>query len=182
MSQSSGFTEPLYLGVSLGSENPLGKGSSRMRGPKQGGPTSSYSSSARDRARRSIRWRASFSPTPSRWPSRPPRVGCVTGGGGGIPLPTRRGRRRIALALHRSGAAFCVALNDDSSPAAASSRLLVFPRAGTTRSRRPGCRGVFSAWGRTLSASAGFMPLCGRVDQLLDSSCHVRELVGSQPI
>ena len=48
-SQSSGFTEPVYLGVSLGSVNPLGKGSSRMRGPKQGGPNSSSSSSARDR-------------------------------------------------------------------------------------------------------------------------------------
>ena len=47
MSQSSGFTEPLYLGVSLGSENPLGKGSSRMRGPKHGGPTSSSSSNPR---------------------------------------------------------------------------------------------------------------------------------------
>ena len=28
---------PVYLGVSRGSVNPLGKGSSRMRGPKQGG-------------------------------------------------------------------------------------------------------------------------------------------------
>ena len=87
MSQSSGFTEPLYLGVSLGSENPLGKGSSQMRGPKHGGQTSSSSSSARDHARRSIRWRASSSPTPSRWPSRPPRVGCVTGGGVGYLSP-----------------------------------------------------------------------------------------------
>ena len=87
MSQSSGFTEPLYFRVSLGTENPLGKGSSRMRGPKHGGPTSSSSSSARDRARRSIRWRASFSLTPSRWPSRPPRVGCVTGGGVGYLSP-----------------------------------------------------------------------------------------------
>ena len=81
MSQSSGFTEPLYLGVSLGSENPLGKGSSRMRGPKHGGPTSSSSSNARDRARRSIQWRASFSPTPSRRPRRSPSVGWSTGGG-----------------------------------------------------------------------------------------------------
>ena len=31
--------EPVYLGVSWGSVNPLGKGSSRMRGPKQGDPT-----------------------------------------------------------------------------------------------------------------------------------------------
>ena len=95
MSQSSGFTEPLYLGVSLGSENPLGKGSSRMRGPKHGGPTSSSSSSARDRARRSIRWRASFSPTPSRWPSRPPRVGCVTGDGVGYLSPRGGGGGRF---------------------------------------------------------------------------------------
>ena len=65
----------------------MGKGSSRMRGPKQGGPTSSSSSSARDHARRSIRWRASFSPTPSRRPSRPLRVGCVTGGGVGYLSP-----------------------------------------------------------------------------------------------
>src|SRR3954471_20195386 len=87
INQSSGCTEPLYLGVSLGSENPLGKGLSRMRGLKQGGPTSSSSSSARDRARRSVRWRASFSPTPSRRPSRPLRVGCVTGGGVGYLSP-----------------------------------------------------------------------------------------------
>src|SRR3954470_7865613 len=88
--------EPLYLGVSLESENPLGKGSSWMRGPKLGGPTSSSSSSARDRARRSIRWRASFSLNPSRRPSRPLRVGRGGGvgylsprGGGGGGLPRR---------------------------------------------------------------------------------------------
>src|SRR3954468_19346468 len=80
-SQSSGFTEPVYLGVSLGRVNPLGKGSSRMRGPKHGGPSSSSSSSTRDRWSRSIRRRASFSPTPSRRPRGPPRVGCSTGGG-----------------------------------------------------------------------------------------------------
>src|SRR3954469_5456867 len=105
MNQSSGFTEPLYLDVSLGSENPLGKGSSRMRGPKQGGPTSSSSSSAKDQARRSIRWRASFSSTPSRRPSRPLRVGCVTGGGVGYLSPRGGGGGGLARrSMARGGA------------------------------------------------------------------------------
>ena len=41
---------------------------------------------------------------------------------------------------------------------------------------------MFSAWGRTLSAGAGFMPFCGRIDQLLDAPCHVGELISPQPI
>ena len=86
------------------------------------------------------------------------------------------------MVLYCSRAAFRVALDGDPSPATASSRLLVFPRAGTARSRRPGCRGVLSAWGRTLSAGAGFMPFCGRIDQLLDAPCHVGELISPQPI
>ena len=55
-------------------------------------------------------------------------------------------------------------------------------RAGFTRSRRPGCRAVLSAWGETFSAGAGFMPFCGRVDQLLDASSHVGELISPQPV
>ena len=101
---------------------------------------------------------------------------------GGISLPARRRGRHVASSLHGSGAAFCVTLDGDSSPAAASSRLVVFPCAGTARSRRPGCRGVLSAWGRTLSAGAGFMPFCGRVDQLLDAPRHVGELISPQPV
>ena len=86
------------------------------------------------------------------------------------------------MVFNRSRAAFRVALDGDTSPAAASSRLLVFPCAGAARGRRPGCRGVLSAWGRTFSAGAGFMPLCGRVDQLLDASSHVGELISPQPV
>ena len=41
---------------------------------------------------------------------------------------------------------------------------------------------MLSALGRTLSAGAGFVPFCSRVDQLLDPPCHVGELIGSQPI
>ena len=36
--------------------------------------------------------------------------------------------------------------------------------------------------GGTFSAGAGFMPFYGRVDQLLDASSHVGELVGPQPV
>ena len=32
------------------------------------------------------------------------------------------------------------------------------------------------------ASRAGFVPFCSRVDQLLDPSCHVGELIGSQPI
>ena len=86
------------------------------------------------------------------------------------------------MALHRSRAAFRVALDGDTSPAAASSRLLVFPLAGAARSRRAGRRGVLPARGMTISTGAGFVPFRSRVDQLLDPSCHVGELIGSQPI
>ena len=34
----------------------------------------------------------------------------------------------------------------------------------------------------TISTGAGFVQFCSRVDQLPDPSCHVGELVGSQPI
>ena len=95
---------------------------------------------------------------------------------------SRRGRRQISLALDRSRAAFRVALDGDTSPAAASSRLLVFLLAGAARSRRAGRRGVLSARGMTISAGTGFMPFYSRVDQLLDPPCHVGELVGPQPI
>ena len=101
---------------------------------------------------------------------------------GGTSLPSRRGRRRISLALHRSRAAFRVALDGDTSPAAASSRLLVFPPVGAARSRRSGRRDVLPARGMTISVGASFVPFCGRVDQLLDPPCHVGELIGSQPI
>ena len=37
---------------------------------------------------------------------------------------------------------------------------------------------MLSAWGMALSTDAGFVPLRGRVDQLLDASGHVGELVG----
>ena len=83
---------------------------------------------------------------------------------GGISLPTRQGRRRIASSFHSLGAAFCVALDDEPSPTAASSRLLVFSCMGAIYSRRPGRRAMLSALGRTFGAGAGFMPLYGRVD------------------
>ena len=86
------------------------------------------------------------------------------------------------MSFHSSGAAFCVALDGEPSPTAASSRLLIFSCAGAVYSRRPGCRAVLSAWERTFSAGAGFMPLCGRVYQLLDASSHVGKLVGLQPV
>ena len=86
------------------------------------------------------------------------------------------------MVLPRSRAAFRVALDGDASPAAASSRLLVFLLAGAARSRRAGHRGVLPARGMAISTGAGFVPFCSRVDQLLDSSCHVGELIGSQPI
>ena len=86
------------------------------------------------------------------------------------------------MSFHRSGAAFCVALNGVPSPTPASSRLLIFSCTGAACSRRPGCRGVLSAWGRTFGAGAGFMPFCGRVDQLLDASIHVGELISPQPV
>ena len=41
---------------------------------------------------------------------------------------------------------------------------------------------MLSARGMTISTGAGFVPFCSRVDQLLDPSCHVGELIGSQPI
>ena len=95
---------------------------------------------------------------------------------------SRRGRRQISLVFNRSRAAFRVALDGDASPAAAGSRLLVFLLAGAARSRRAGRRGVLPARGMTIGAGAGFVPFCSRVDQLLDLSCHVGELIGSQPI
>ena len=92
---------------------------------------------------------------------------------------SRRGRRQISLVLYSSRAAIRVALDGDASPAAAGSRLLVFLLAGAARSRRAGRRGVLSARGMTIGAGTGFMPFCSRVDQLLDPSCHVREVIGS---
>ena len=47
----------------------------------------------------------------------------------------RRGRRQIPLVLYCSRAALRVALDGDASPAAASSRLLIFLLAGAARSR-----------------------------------------------
>ena len=94
---------------------------------------------------------------------------------------SRRGRRQISLVLYSSRADIRVALDRDASSTAAGSQLLVFLLARAARSRRPGGRGVLSAWGRTLGAGAGFMPLCGRVDQLLDAPCHVGELISPQP-
>ena len=38
------------------------------------------------------------------------------------------------------------------------------------------------ARGRALSAGAGFMLFCGRIDKLLDAPCHVGELISPQPI
>ena len=100
----------------------------------------------------------------------------------GVSLPMRRRRGRIAPPFYSLRTAFCVTLNGDSSPAAAGSRLLFFPCTGVARSRRSGRRAVLSAWGRTFSTDTGFMPLCGRVDKLLDASGHVGELVGPQSI
>ena len=95
---------------------------------------------------------------------------------------SRQGRRQVSLMFNRPRAAFRVALDSDASPAAAGSWLLVFPLARATRSRRAGRRGVLPARGMAISTSAGFVPFCSRVDQLLDPPCHVGELVGSQPI
>ena len=95
----------------------------------------------------------------------------------GVPFSTRLRRRRVASPLHGSGAAFCITLNGEASPTAASSRLLVFSLAGATYSRHPGCRAMLSAWGRALSTGAGFVLLCIRVDQLLDASSHAVKLV-----
>ena len=86
------------------------------------------------------------------------------------------------MALHRSRAAFRVALDGDTSPAAAGSRLLVFLLARTARSRRAGRRSVLPARGLAISSGASFVPFCSRVEQLLDPSRHVGELIGSQPI
>ena len=41
---------------------------------------------------------------------------------------------------------------------------------------------MLSVRGRALSAGAGFMPFCGCIDQLLDTSCHVGELISPQPV
>ena len=91
----------------------------------------------------------------------------------GISLPAGRRRRRvIALPLHGLGAAFCVALDGEARPTAASSQLLVFSLAGTAGSRHPGGRVVLSAQGRTLGTGASFLPFCDRVDELLDASHH----------
>ena len=95
---------------------------------------------------------------------------------------SRRGRRQISLELYCSRAALRVALDGDASPAAAGSRLLVFLLTCAARSRRAARRGVLPARGMTISAGAGFVPFCGRVDQLLDLPRHVGELIGSQPI
>ena len=95
---------------------------------------------------------------------------------------SRRGRRQVSLVFDRPRAAIRVALDSDASPAAAGSRLLVFLLARAARSRRAGRRGVLPARRLTISSGAGFVPFCSRVDQLLDPSCHVGELVGSQPI
>ena len=100
---------------------------------------------------------------------------------GGISFPARRRRRRVASSFHTSRAAFCVALDGDSCPAAASSRLLLLSHTGATRSRRTRRRAVLSARGAS-SSDIGFMPLYGRVDQLLDASGHVGELVGPQSV
>ena len=95
---------------------------------------------------------------------------------------SRRGRRQISLVLYCSRAALRVALDGDASLAAAGSRLLVFLLARAACSRRAGHRGVLPARGMTISTGAGFVPFCSRVEQLLDPSRHVEELIGSQPI
>src|SRR4051794_8539132 len=101
---------------------------------------------------------------------------------GGVPLPTRRRRRRVAQPLHGSRAAFCVSLDGDPGSASAGSRLFLVSRAGFTRSRRLGHRAMLSARGRAFRAGIGIVLLCGCIDQLLDASDHVGELFGPQSI
>ena len=86
---------------------------------------------------------------------------------------SRRGRRQVSLVFNRSRAAFRVALDGNASPAAAGSRLLVFLLARAARSRLAGRCGVLPARGMAISSGAGFVPFGCRVDQLLDSYCHV---------
>src|SRR3954471_17580318 len=61
-SQSSGLTDPLYLGVSLGNVKPLGNCSCLMRGPKQVGPAGTSSSASLSSCNCSMQCLASFSP------------------------------------------------------------------------------------------------------------------------
>ena len=87
------------------------------------------------------------------------------------------------MALHRSRAAFRIALDGDTSPATASSRLLVSPIADATI-RRPGCRAlVLARWRVVVSSAArfsvapGFLLPRSRIEELLDSFRHVVTLV-----
>ena len=100
---------------------------------------------------------------------------------GGISLPTRRRWRRVASSFHTTRVAFGIALDGDSGPAPASSRLLLLSRMGSTCSQRTRRSAMLSARGAS-SSDVGFIPGCGRIDQLLDASGHVGELVGPQSV
>ena len=82
-----------------------------------------------------------------------------------------------------------VALDSEARAATASSQLFVSSVTGVVCCRRPGGRALLSARGRILSVcarlrhgTAGFLLLCGRVNELLNALGHAVALVALQVV